>query len=261
MQAAIKYWNRYNWRWRLKQASTYTVAAADTTITLPYDFKDAYTVRWTGTDPHYLQAMERRQYDRLSYDQTISGTPRGYELFEEGEQGKMGLVPAPSSSGTLILKYYSRMNIPCTLTSIAVTATTTVLNGTALAGATIGSPVFPPASWFPYALTGFNPIIKAITPNNTQTTPGITVTLTEAFTDTPSNQTISIGGDGIPLDIPEDYENGILAWATAHFLSSFGGPQSRLDYFMGLANAELDRALAANEPTEDEDLAFQPATS
>jgi hypothetical protein len=254
IQQAVKYWNRFNWKWRLKQAPVYTIAANDTSITLPYDFKDVYTVRWTGVGPHYLRSVNAREYDRQWYDQSIPGFTMAYELFKEGELGKLGLVPASSRAGTIVLKYYSRMTVPCTFSvgpySVDI-GTSSILGD--LTGATLGARLYTSTA----GLWADGAYISSITPALGDTTARMRLNFSASATATGAAITYVFGGDDELLDIPEDYENGILSWAQAHFLSATGAPRERIQYFMGLALDELNEARRVNEPGEDQDMAFQ----
>lgn len=251
LQQAIKYWNRYNWKWRLKQATDFSISASSTGFALPWDFKDVYTLRWNGSNPHYLRAVTRRDYDRRWYDQDQPGFPMAYELFKVGELGSLGLVPVPSQAGTAVLKYYSRMMVPCTVSTgtFTVTANQASIDGD-YTGVTLGSRIYN-TKW--PAGTYVNSIARL----SSNTSPAISLGFSASATASASGQNIQFGGEDEILDIPEDYENGILAWATGHFLSSLGTPTERLQYFVTLGMDELQEARRANEEQEDLDLSFQ----
>lgn len=95
-------------------AASATVTGVTLTFTralydLPTDFKSIYTARLMS-QPRGLKYMTRRPYDRVVYDQVSTGTPDFYELFREGELGKIRLIPPPSQADTLKVRYYRRMS-------------------------------------------------------------------------------------------------------------------------------------------------------
>jgi hypothetical protein len=255
IQHAVRFWNRYNWRWLQKVAPDYSVSASATGIALPYDFKDVYTLRWETGAPRAILGLPRRQFDRYSYDQTVPGPVSHYELMERGDQGVLGFVPAANESGTVRLRYYRRMWVPCTVTGVSVTGAngSNVLNGSGLAGVTIGS----------FAAgygTVFDPVTATITVTGTPFSSQAAMSQNWTATGTTAAG-LSFGGDATYLDIPEDYENGILARAAAHFLGGLGAPEGRLSYFQGMAEQELDRAIVTNHEYEDQDICFLPDTT
>jgi len=75
---------------------------------LPSDWKVAYSVRLLGSQ-RALGMFQRRMYDRLTVSEFIAGTPEAYDVFGIGAKGKIRLLPAPSASDTLFLRYYRRM--------------------------------------------------------------------------------------------------------------------------------------------------------
>lgn len=95
-------------------AASATVTGVTLTFTralydLPSDFKSIYTARLLS-QPRGLKYIGRRPYDRVVYDQTSTGTPECYDLFREGEIGKLRLIPPPSQADTLKIRYYRRMS-------------------------------------------------------------------------------------------------------------------------------------------------------
>jgi hypothetical protein len=69
--------------------------------------------------------------------------------------------------------------------------------------------------------------------------------------------TLTFGGNDKILDMPVDFEDGILAKATAHFLAGLGAPEGRLGYFLQKAEDELQEARRFNEEDEDRDVSFE----
>lgn len=95
-------------------AASATVSAATLTFTrdlytLPTDYKAMYTARLLS-QPRGLTFIGRRPYDRTVYDQTSVATPIFYDMFREGELGKIRLIPPPSAADTLKIRYYRRMS-------------------------------------------------------------------------------------------------------------------------------------------------------
>ena len=155
------------------------------------------------------------------------------------------------------MRYYRRMWVPCSISATVVatgnedTIYASAQTVGAWAGLTQSSPVATlPAGW-------------ALGSGVTHATAGLLTPITLQLSG--ANMTAAVntsglfvfGGDTWHLDIPEDYENGLLAWATHHFLSGLGAPEKRLNYFIQLANDEFSEARAANERFEDQDIAFE----
>lgn len=95
-------------------AASATVTGVSLTFTrdlydLPTDFKAVYTARLLS-QPRPLQYVGRRVYDRIAYDQTSAGAPFLYDLFREGELGKIRMIPPPNASDTLKIRYYRRLS-------------------------------------------------------------------------------------------------------------------------------------------------------
>lgn len=247
IQAAIQHWNKAaNWSWLLMGATTIAMTTANSGD-LPYDFKDAYDVRWLGSNPRTLDNVSRKQYDRNIWNQE-PGKPRAYDLYSLGNSGTISLLPAPSQSGSISLRYYRKMTVPCTVSA--------VLSGE-----------YPNRYVAADSLAGVYPgnrIISSATAFITQQTITAVTTPTYAVIDNPVNATVDeeavvIGGDDQFLDIPADYEWHILAWAVHHFMSDMGAPPDRLSYWMQYSEQGLQQALNENNRMpEDMDLAFLP---
>lgn len=314
IQRAVQYWNRYNWKWLMTQASDVTLEAGDGTMDVPYDFKDVYDIRVESNGrQHALVNTNRRLYDRLIHDQTARSEPGGYDLFSVDGRNVITLTPPPNTATTVRMRYYRRMWVPCSVTGIKtswlwdstrpyLTSDTTAyvdgwlrpfflddtVPGSAtsktdgyltMSHVTIGSPVtsttitnaennkywesasvFTGASDYPiYA--GFNSGSgnainnTIININKAYIQAGVGDAFQELSTYVPV--TMSFGGDQLLLDMPVDFEDGILARATAHFLAGLGAPEGRLGYFMQKAEDELTEARRFNEENEDQDTSFE----
>lgn len=282
IQQAVKYWNRYNWRWLMTQAATASefasYASGATSISLPFDFKDVYSFRITsgGTD-RPLTGIPRRLYDRMVRSASANGYLMGYDLFSQGSSNLLSLTPPPDTAGTYDLKYYRRMWVPCAISGVAghintlegtVTGVNPTLSSTACGGATLGSWLTATATASgcysrPTQIIGINESFTVSAYGGAGVNIGsphleLLTGTASAFRPVATGNCVAatIGGDNYTLDIPEDYENGIIAWAIHHFLATLGAPDSRLAYFVKLANEELTEALKANEHYEDQDIAF-----
>lgn len=66
---------------------------------------------------------------------------------------------------------------------------------------------------------------------------------------------------GSTLDVPEDYEEGVLAWASYHYLLNHGGdPRSeRTIMWKQAAEEALTDAVRANQNVPDENVILQPS--
>lgn len=74
----------------------------------PTDWKKPYSVRLLNTK-WPLYPANRRAYDRAVYDEFVVTTPQFYDLFAGFQRNKIRLLPAPSLSDTLQLRYYRAM--------------------------------------------------------------------------------------------------------------------------------------------------------
>jgi hypothetical protein len=259
VQKAIQNWNKYNWRWMMVQAADVTASAGVTSLALPYDFKDVYTLSVVSPGrQRVLTGVPRRIYDRVVYDQTLPNDVMGYDLFTQGALGRISIHPVPDTAETIRLKYYRRMWVPCSVTAtVAATggADTALASASAVggfAGITNGSPIYGlGAGW----VMSSTPATAIITSPFTLTVSGANMTASAN-----TSATAGFGGDALALDIPEDFENGIMSWATHHFLSGLGAPEGRLSYYISLSESEFQEARAANERYEDQDISFEIAT-
>lgn len=259
LQAAIRYWNKYNWRWLMKQSPTITTTTGASAVALPHDFKDVYSLRVVSTGmERVLVANSKRTFDRHLSDPDTPDITKGYNLFSQGDQGMLGLVPPTNAAINLAMRYYRRMTVPCSaiVTGVvpalaASSVNVSSLNVSSLAGMTWSCPLTLPSGWT--LESGFTRAVGLPYSPDYFIVSGAIFNTTAVAT---ASATYSCGGDEHPLDIPEDYENGILSWATHHFLSTLGAPQGRLTYYVQLANDELEEAKRVNEQFEDQDIGF-----
>lgn len=312
IQKAVQYWNRYNWKWLMTQASDVTLEAGDGTMDVPYDFKDVYDIRVESNGrQHALVNTNRRLYDRLIHDQTARSEPGGYDLFSVDGRNVITLTPPPNASTIVRMRYYRRMWVPCSVTGIKTswlwgtnasylnsdttayvdgwkrpheedaTVPTTQTDGySTMADVTIGSPVtstivtnagstkyWEGATIWTGVLTDY-PIYTGFNSSSGNAINNTIIDISKAYVlagsgaafQQPSTYvpvTVSFGGDHLLLDMPVDFEDGILARATAHFLAGLGAPEGRLGYFMQKAEDELAEARRFNEENEDQDTSFE----
>jgi hypothetical protein len=280
IQAAIRQWNtKANWKWLRVTTDEYTVVGGTDTYTLPALCKNVHSVRMTGAFPRTLSFIQRRMLNRMSPNQTFQNRPYAYDLFRSNsEGGKLRLIDIPAVAETMIVDYYRSMVIPCNVAVTASGADTTMyvnrvdgipthltfIAPTTVAGVTIGSVV---RSLDTYAsASAQNPFYS--TSGGLEFTVGSFVSPMDLLCSTTTNtalglgtqvKTWRIGGDDMFLDIPSDYEDGIIALATYLYLinRSSGGP--RLQYWGAESQKQLTDALAANfEDTPDEETCILP---
>lgn len=159
--------------------TTATVTGVRDFYDLPSDWKQPYSVR-TLKNFGVLYPAQRRAYDRNVIDEFSSTSiPMWYDLFAGFQKGKIRLLPPPSTSDNLQLRYFRRMTVPTT------TATADV------------------------------------------------------------------------LDIPQDYDFHLMAWAKWHFLTDKGdGRQQQAATWLSLAQDGIKVMLNEQTRQPDETLAF-----
>lgn len=313
IQKAVQYWNRYNWKWLMTQASDVTLEAGDGTMDVPHDFKDVYDIRVESNGrQHALVNTNRRLYDRLIHDQTARSEPGGYDLFSVDGRNVITLTPPPDTATTVRMRYYRRMWVPCSVSSIktswlwetgktvytsdttayvdnwkhandiigTITFSGSVDGYSTMSDVTVGSPLTVMTPSFNASGQGFfgasinlsdavdYAVYKGISSVSGNATDNAAITISGAYISPGNSQpftepstyvpvTVSFGGDQLLLDMPVDFEDGILARATAHFLAGLGAPEGRLGYFMQKAEDELAEARRLNEENEDQDTSFE----
>ena len=93
--------------------TTANITASRDMYDLPADVKKVYSARLLGAQRHLIP-VGRRQYDRSISSEQSTNSPNWYDLFMVGSRGKVRLLPPPSTSDTLLVRYYRRMTIPTT---------------------------------------------------------------------------------------------------------------------------------------------------
>lgn len=246
LQDAMRWFNRSDlWEFTRTYADTIPVAAGTSTYALPYDCAAIYDVRLTSS-PRRLTYINRRPYDSAVYDQSYTGIPYGYDAFRQGAQGMIQLIPTPGQADNLEIKYYRRLWIPCSVSATGVSAgeDEQVLTNTndGFAGVTVGS-----------AITGTN--IPAGTYVTAVETPR-SLSISQPTTGIISNGTMTIGGTTKFLDVPSDYEDGIVSRAKEIYLAEREADGSRYQRFALEARAMLERAKANNFRDPDNEIVF-----
>lgn len=247
LRAAFRHLNQHRTYWDFTRTE-HTDVTMDGAVTeladLPYNMRALYDARFvaTGGNTTQLWPLNKRHEDRLNAIQPY-GTFGEYDLFKSGGLGKIRVVNL-SSTGTLKLKYYRRLNLPCYLTFAASggTIATYVIScaAGAAAGAQIGASVTGTG-------VGTGAMVTAVA--------GTSITVSVVNSGTVSG-TITVGATTDFLDIPVDYEDAPIGWATAHFLANNGGDPERRAYFQNLADTVIGNMIANNNFNEDEEISF-----
>jgi len=207
-----------------------------------------------GDFPRTLPYVDRRLLNNILRRQDITYTPFAYDLFRsESEGGKIRLINIPNRSETMVIDYYRSMTVPCAVvltaetideslgdTTIAVSSTKGMTTGSRLSGLT--------------AIDNANGSVY-ITNIYSATSLGINVWPAN----TPQTGNLHVGGDTEFIDVPADYESGILSTATYKYLINKAGGGTRLDYWRVQSETAINEALAENlKDTPDQELAFMP---
>lgn len=261
IQAAVRHWNNAaNWKWLATTKSDYTTSVGEDEYTLPTLCKGVHSVRMTGGTPRTLEYIGRRQLNRIMPKQDDQLLPYFYDLFNnESNNGVLRLFPIPSLAEPFTLDYYRQMIVPMDVVSPSAAnynSTTGILTLTSVttAGITIGSQI---------VLNQTTPTIASLTGTVDYVTSSTTLHVKDAVLagTTPTNLGGTIGGESYNLDIPSDYEDGIIAWATHHYLANrTGGASPKLQYWAEYAKNELDRALRNNQTdTPDQEIMLLPS--
>ncbi len=245
LQAAFRYLNKHRtfWDFTRAEASDISMDGSTELADLPYDLRALYDVRFitTAGSATTLSPLSKRQEDRTQWIQPY-GAFGAYDLFKSGTLGKIRVVNL-ASAGTLKLKLYRRLAIPCAVTGVTVTGANlgTTLTGSAgaFAGVQLGATV-----------TGTNVGAAAVVTAITNTTVTVSVANTGSVT------SVAFGATTDFIDIPGDYEDAPIAWAKAHFLANNGGDAERQKYWQDYANEIIANMIANNNFNEDEELSF-----
>lgn len=100
----------HDWSFREETAADISVTASDATYTLPSNFKRIYNVRLVGSNERTLHPIDQRSYDRYRQgDQDSTSIPTHYHLYQAFDAATITLVPTPSASDTLRIRYYRTM--------------------------------------------------------------------------------------------------------------------------------------------------------
>lgn len=246
IQTAMTIWNgEALWPWLLSYTDL-DVVGGSPVVTLPWDFKDIYGGKLVGQE-RQLYVVNRRMVNRYKAPTVQSSIPAALDLFETSYSGTLRLYDTPTSNDTLKLEYYRHLVIPCAVSITGCSwssGTDTITLGSPAVGVRIG-----------------NKVSSSRTPNSatiTEITGPTTLTVASQSTNTGSAATISCGSDTDFLDIPQQYESGLLDLATYHFLIAVGGPESKALAFLNSAQRVLENAKVAARPPADSDLAFMP---
>ena len=255
IQAAFREWNaKANWKWLRTTANPISVVANTDTYTLPANCKAVHSVRMEGDFPRTIPYVDRRLLNNVLRRQDITYTPFAYDLFRsESEGGKIRLINIPNRSETMVVDYYRAMTVPCAVTlaseTIDGTLGVTNIDVSSTKGMTTGSRL--------HGLTELDGASGGI--YITRITSATSLEVTQWLWNSPITGNLIVGGDTEFLDIPADYESGVLATATYKYLINKAGGGTRLDYWRAQSEAALTAAIAENlKDTPDQELAFMP---
>lgn len=262
IQAAIRHWNNAaNWKWLGTTSSTYTMTVGTDTYRLPGLCKNVHSIRVQGSTPRALEYIGRRPLNKIIPKQDQQLLPYFYDLFtNESHTGDLRLFPIPSLAEQFVVDYYRQMAVPmtasATFASGTFSASTNLLTfpgGTTTNGMTVGSSINATGvDGGPGVLSGTIDIIASPT--------SIYVTGTVPNHNMGDLAGSVSGGDSTFLDIPADYEDGILAWASHHYLAKRQGGGPKLQYWASYAQEQLDKALRNNmTDTPDHEICFLPS--
>lgn len=244
LQDAVKWWNREElWDFCRTVSSDIATTSASAVYALPYNLRAIYDVT-IGDPARKLSFIGRRNRDLWQVDAIGNGTPGAYDLFQRDSLGEIELVPGQSTNETMVIKYYRRLWIPCSSAAVTVTGvidSDQLFSSALFGGITVGTLV-----------TGSNIAANTFV---TAITDSSTLTLSN-----PLNGTASIanfgGAAGQLLDIPEDYDDGVLARAKSLYLTDREVDSNRRQAWMAEALATLDRAKKNNRFEADEEIVF-----
>jgi hypothetical protein len=126
IKEAIEEWNlRRNWNYLLMDNSDDPIdlVAGTSTYTLPSTIKEQYTARLLS-NTRTLEWVDQRYVDRIVRNQTVTGTPTHYTIFNgstafgasalSSQVGRIKLIPTPinSASNELLVRYYRTIESP-----------------------------------------------------------------------------------------------------------------------------------------------------
>jgi hypothetical protein len=115
IQDAVREWNRYhNWQFLLSTGSAISLVAGTADYALNALFKAPYSCRIIIGSPRPLKYVEKSRWDRVVWNQTTTGRPEYYTLWNLGQQGKITMLPTPDSSiaDALSVVFFRPIEIP-----------------------------------------------------------------------------------------------------------------------------------------------------
>jgi len=110
--AAAEWNRRHQFDINALTAADISVVAATAAYDLPSNFLHMYSVRMKTNSERDLDFLRMRHYDRSYWDQEVEGYPTHYTLFGHGNTGQIQLLPTPSGTDTLQLRYYAAVTCP-----------------------------------------------------------------------------------------------------------------------------------------------------
>lgn len=256
IQEATKEWNtRGPWEFtKVTPITPITVVAGTASYDLPYDVYVIYDVRInTGGREYPVYPASRRHIDRVILDQSSQGSPFIYDLYRQGAEGKIQLTPTPDAAGTLTIKYFRKLVVPCTKTLTTARGTTgsdVVTSTTEMGGIQIGNSIScaTPSD----AILTSTTVVKAVTSQSR-------LLLSENATFfTSGTVTLQVGNENYLIDFPADYDQYLIALASEQYLMLNNEDTSRIDRMRQKAEEGFVRAAQLAFKQTDEDLAIQP---
>lgn len=257
--SALQDWNKHNWSWLLK---TTDIAIANGSANLPYDFKDMYSIRWTGETNTWIPARTRRHYNRIVYHHTTTALePISYNLFSMGGYGRLDLQGS-TASGTATVDYYRKLTLPCAITATGLSCASGSAHlwtsaASAFGDIYVGNPIALSAGWATGTSLTITAIKNEVNPTGGNVL-GASIYLDASATASGTAISATAGGADYFVDMPQDFEWDILAQGVLHFLIGVGGPRDKVMEWKERAAMGLEKALMADKTEEDLDYGFQP---
>lgn len=243
---ALKYafakWNRAAfWSWT---RATYSGTTSGGLGVLPPNMRAIYQIRLGNTT---LGPTDLRIWNRINSGASPTGK-LGYSTHLMGTAGTVHFLGEPADGTAYTFHYFQRLIRPCNVVTTTADTVITELTIAADAGdwslATIGSPV-----------TGTGVGTGAVM-NSIDSSSQITVSVANASNQT--NTTVTVGGNAEFLNIPEEYEQGIISLAASYLLiNKAGGARGdRVGLHQAIAADTLRDALRDNKNNPDEEMAI-----
>lgn len=112
LSEAVDEWNRrHNWRFLQIVAPDIAVSGGTQSYALPTAFKRPYDA-YLLNNRVKLKFCTRQTWDSFNPGDTSQSTPVGYTLFNVGTTGNIELVPIPTGSDTLVVRYFRDIITP-----------------------------------------------------------------------------------------------------------------------------------------------------